>query len=91
MIFLEYIYEFHVIFNLVYIRDLIVLAVVSYYGQIFLNTALKYENASKITPILYIQIVFVFLYDQIVFNSTLQYVGILGCVIVIFSCFHITQ
>ena len=50
----------------------------NYMGQTFKSAALKLEDASVITPISYLQVIYLFLADIIVFSYSFSETDILG-------------
>ena len=51
-------------------------------GQIFFSLALKYEDAAKISPLLYLTIVFGFVSDILLFNYRFSFMERVGTLLV---------
>ena len=51
-------------------------------GQIFFSLALKYEDAAKISPLLYLTIVFGFVSDILLFNYRFSFMEMVGTLLV---------
>ena len=56
--------------------------VANYVGQTFRSIALKYEDASVVTPFNYFQVIYLLLSDVFVFNYTFSSIEIVGGVII---------
>jgi len=52
-------------------------------GQLFLSLSLKFEEASKVSPLLYLTILFGFLSDILLFRYKFSFLEILGTFIIV--------
>lgn len=55
------------------------------FGQVFYTLALRFEEASKISPFFYLMIVIGFLADVLLFNYQFTFIQILGSLLIFSS------
>lgn len=58
-------------------------SVASFFGQVFQSRAYQLEKASRVAAVNYLQIVTSFLWDLLYFKSTLHWLDIVGCVLIV--------